>query len=161
MTREFGIAQEYQAARLSDAAAVILAAGETPNFNTRVTIEQLPWRIYPPHFGLFFETPMIALPAMRPFVVSAIVGFPGDRDHLTVIDANGRHIVSLLNAIRFHTAGKEVNVEKEFLAYRQIGFPNCMIAPVDAAVPMIFTRAFGPATYADCEAWIAQNCGKA
>ena len=76
MTKEFGIAQLYQAARLTDAAVIIVATGETPNFNTRVTIEQLPWRIYPPHFGLFFETPAIALPAKRPFAVSAIVGFP-------------------------------------------------------------------------------------
>jgi len=24
---------------------------------------------------------------------------------------------------------------------------------------MIFARAYGPDTYAKCEAWIAQNCG--
>jgi hypothetical protein len=161
MTKEFGIAQLYQAARLTDAAVIVVATGETPNFNTRVTIEQLPWRIYPPHFGLFFETPEIALPAKRPFAVSAIVGFPGERNQLTIIDACGRHVLNILAAIQFRAAGKDANAEKDFCAYQQIGFPNCMIAPVDAMVPMIFTRAFGPASYADCEAWIAQNCSKA
>jgi len=161
MTKEFGIAQTYHVARLTNAAVIIVAIGEAPNFNTRVTIEQLPWRIYPPHFGLFFETPEIALPATRPFVVWAVAGFPADIDELTIVDANGRHVVKIASAIRFQAADKDVNAEKAFLAYKQIGLPNCMIAPFDAMVPMIFTRAFGPATYADCEAWIAQNCGKA
>ena len=101
MTKEFGIAQLYQAARLTDAAVIIIATGETPNFNTRVTIEQLPWRIYPPHFGLFFETPEIALPAKRPFAVSAIVGFPGERNELTIIDACGRHVLNIRRRSNF------------------------------------------------------------
>ena len=161
MTKEFGVARTYEAARIHGAAVVIIAAGEAPYLNTRVTLEQLPWRIYPPHFGLFFETPEIALPAIRPFVVWAVVGFPADIDELTIIDANGRHVVKIAGAIQFRSAKEDVNADKAFLAYRQIGFPNCMIAPFDAMVPMIFTRAFGPASYAECEAWIAQNCGKA
>jgi hypothetical protein len=161
MTKEFGVAHTYEAARIHGAAVVIVAVGEAPYLNTRVTLEQLPWRIYPPHFGLFFETPPFGLPATRPFVVSAVVGYPADIDELTIIDANGRHLVKIVSVIQFRAAKVDVNAEKEFLAYKQIGFANCMIAPVDAVVPMIFRRAFGPASYADCEAWIAQNCGKA
>jgi hypothetical protein len=162
MTKEFGVAHLYQATRLTDFAVLIVAIGEAPNLNTRVTLEQLPWRIYPPHFGLFFETPQIALPATRPFVVWQVAGYPPGLTEIVIVDANGRHVVQLAKAIELRSATEQVNAEKAFLAYRQIGVPNnCMVAPFDAMVPMIFQRAYGPATYADCEAWIAQNCGKA
>ena len=161
MLKEFGIAHTYQAARIAGVAVAIAATGEAPNFNTRVTLEQLPWKIYPPHFGLFFEHPQITLPATRPFVVSTLVGYPTDIDDLTVIDANGRHIVKIQASMMLGAPRERINEEPAFLAYKQIGFPNCMIAPVDAVVPMIFARAYGPDTYAKCEAWIAQNCGGA
>jgi hypothetical protein len=161
MTKEFGLAHEYKAARVHGVAVAIVATGEAPYFNTRVTLEQLPWKSYPPHFALFFEQPTIGLPATRPFAISAIVGYPADLNELTIIDAAGRHVVKIEGGLSFRSAKEDVNAEKAFLAYRQIGFANCMIAPVDAAVPMIFARAFGPDTYANCEAWITQNCGKA
>jgi hypothetical protein len=160
MAKEFGVAESYQAARIHGVVVAIIAIGQAPNLNTLVTIEQLPWRIYPPHFGLFFEQPIIVLPTTRPFVVTALVGFPTDRDELTIIDANGRHVVKIGSVLEFRAAKQDVNAEKAFIAYKQLGFPNCMIAPEDAMVPMIFARAFGPDTYAACEAWIAQNCGK-
>ena len=75
--------------RLTDFAVLIVAIGEAPNLNTRVTLEQLPWRIYPPHFGLFFETPQIALPATRPFVVWQVAGYPAGLTELVIVDANG------------------------------------------------------------------------
>lgn len=161
MTKEFGIAHTYQATRIHDVAVTIVAAGVAPNLNTRVALEQLPWRIYPPHFGLFFEHPQIGLPAIKPFVVTAVFAYPADVGELAVIDANGRHAVKIGDSMAFHAAEAGINEEKAFLAYKQIGAPNCMIAPVDAVVPMIFVRAFGPDTYAACEGWIAQNCAKA
>ncbi len=162
MAKEYGVAQIYRAARAPGFPLVVIcAAGETPNLNTRVTIEQLPWRIFPPHFGLFFETPPIFLPATRPFAVWHAAGYPVGVDEVMIIDANGRHVVKIEPTLAPSPEGRDVNAGEQFLAYKQIGFPNCMIAPVDAMVPMIFARAFGPASYADCEAWIAQNCGKA
>lgn len=162
MAKDFGVAHDYQAARLTDFAILIAAVGEAPNLNTRVTLEQLPWRIYPPHFGLFFETPQITLPATRPFVVWQVAGYPAAPTEVVIIDANGRHVVKLEKTFGLRSMTEQVNAEKAFLAYRQVGVPgNCMVAPFDAMVPMIFQRAFGPATYADCEAWVAQNCGKA
>ena len=81
---------------------------------------------------------------------------------IVIVDANGRHVVQIARAIELRSATEQVNAEKAFLAYRQIGVPNnCMVAPFDAMVPMIFQRAYGPATHAECEAWVAQNCGKA
>lgn len=94
-------------------------------------------------------------------MVWTVAGFPAGLTELTIVDANGRHVVQIAKAIELRSATEQVNAEKAFLAHKQIGFPNCMIAPFDAMVSMIFQRAFGPASYADCEAWIAQNCGKA
>lgn len=161
MLKQFGVAHTYEAVRIHSVAVAVVAIGETANLNTRVMLEQLPWKIYPPHFGLFFEHPQIALPATRPFVVSSLFAYPADVGELTFIDANGRHVVKIGETVALSAAERRVNEEGAFLAYKQIGFPNCMIAPVDAVVPMIFARAYGPDTYTNCEAWIAQNCGKA
>jgi hypothetical protein len=116
MLKEFGIAHTYQAARIAGVAVAIAATGEAPNFNTRVTLEQLPWKIYPPHFGLFFEHPQITLPATRPFVVSTLVGYPTDIDELTVIDANGRHIVKIQASMMLGAPRERINEEPAFLA---------------------------------------------
>ena len=75
---------------------------------------------------------------------------------MTIIDATGSHAVKIGSAIELEKA----NAEKAFNAYQQLGVANCMIAPVDAMVPMIFRKARGPDTYKGCEDWIANNCGK-
>ena len=160
MPREYGIAQYYWSIRLGDPAVLIGAVGQAPNLNTRVSIEQLPWRIYPPLFGLFFETPEIQLPAIRPFAVTGIFPFPKGVDKLTVIDAAGRHDIEILGAFPFVAVEREMKERQDYIAYQQIGVANCMIAPADAMVPMIYSKAFGPASYPDCKAWIDRNCGK-
>jgi hypothetical protein len=160
MLKDYGIAQYYQAARLLDTAVLIVAAGQAPNLNTRVTLEQLPWRIFPPLFGLFFETPEVSLPATRPFVVTGVFPYPKGIDKLTVIDAAGRHDIAILGAFPFEPLEKEVAARQDFVAYRQTGGTNCMIAPADAMVPMIYSRAFGPAPHDECQAWVDKNCGK-
>lgn len=161
MSKDYGIAQFYQAARLTDTTVLIVAVGQAPNLNTQVTIEQLPWRIFPPQFGLFFDTPAISLPALRPFVVSAVFPYPKDIDMLRIVDATGAHKLEIFSAFPFSAVERERHLQgqKEFNAYQQIGVANCMIAPEGAMVPMIYTKAFGPAAYAECEAWIAKNCG--
>jgi hypothetical protein len=151
----------YQATRLTDTSVLIFAAGEAPNLNTQVSIELLPWRIFPPHFGLFFETPQVGLPATRPFLVWGIFPYPKGIDELVIVDAAGRHTVPILGAFPFAASERKLQEAPSFVAYRQIGVAsNCMLAPADAMVPMIYSRAFGPATQAECQAWIDKNCGK-
>ena len=152
MSKDYGIAQYYSALRVGPI-VLITAVGQTPNFNTQVTLEQLPWRIYPPLFGLFFETPAIQLPAIRPFAVSGVFPYPEKEP-----DAAGRHDVRIATAFPFVPLEREVQGREDYVAYQQIGVANCMIAPADAMVPMIYSRAFGPASYAACEAWIKKNC---
>ena len=61
-------------------------------------------------------------------MVTALVGFPTERDELTIIDANGQHVVKIGGVLEFRAGKEDVNAEKAFIAYKQIGFPNCMIA---------------------------------
>jgi hypothetical protein len=157
MSKDYGIAQYYAALRVGPI-VLITAVGQAPNLNTQVTLEQLPWRIYPPQFGLFFETPGIQLPAIRPFVVSAVFPYPEKETELTIIDAAGRHDIKIASVFPFAPLEREVQGREDYVAYQQIGVANCMIAPADAMVPMIYSRAFGPASYAACEAWIKKNC---
>jgi hypothetical protein len=161
MAKDYGIAS-YSAARVTDSLLLIAAVGVAPNWNTRVTLEQLPWRIWPPHFALYFDTPDVALPALRPFAITGLFLYPASLRQVTVIDARGRHSVEIGAGIVLDAATEDkVNAEKAFNAYRQIGVAtNCMIAPVDAMVPMIFSKAHGPDTYKGCEDWVAKNCGK-
>ena len=160
MAKEFGVAT-YTAMKVTEVLVLITAHGTAPNWNTRVTLEQLPWRIWPPRFGLYFDTPDIALPALRPFTVSGLFAYPASLGQVTIIDAAGQHDVKIGSAMMLDAAAEDrVNADKAFNAYQQIGVANCMIAPVDAMVPMIFRKAHGPDTYKGCEDWIARNCGK-
>jgi hypothetical protein len=160
MSKEFGVAT-YTAIKVADVLVLITAHGTAPNWNTSVTLEQLPWRIWPPRFGLFFDTPDIALPALRPFIVSNLFVYPASLGQVTIIDAGGQHDVTIGSAMMLDAAAEDrVNADKAFNAYQQIGVANCMIAPVDAVVPMIFRKAHGPDTYKGCQDWIARNCGK-
>ena len=162
MAKEFGVAT-YVAMKVTEALVLITAHGTAPNWNTRVTLEQLPWRIWPPRFGLYFDTPDIALPALRPFTVSSLFAYPASLGQVTIIDAAGQHEVKIGSAI---DAGRSRRGQGQCRARRSTptsrsACANCMIAPVDAMVPMIFRKAHGPDTYKGCEDWIAKNCGKA
>lgn len=37
-------------------------------------------------------------------------------------------------------------------------YVDCIIQPQGAAVPAIYTRAFGPASEDECKTWVSQNC---
>jgi hypothetical protein len=158
MAKEFGVAT-YIAMKVTEILVLITAHGAAPNRNTRVTLEQLPWRIWPPRFGLYFDTPGVALPALCEFVVSGLFTYPTSLGLVTLIDAAGEHTVKIGPAMSRDEPPEEwVNADKTFNAYQQIGVANCMIAPVDAMVPMIFGKAHGPDTYKGCEDWITRNC---
>jgi hypothetical protein len=159
MAKDFGVAN-YTARKVSEGLVLVIADGTAPYVNTRVTLEQLSWRIWPPRIGLYFDTPGAALPALRPFIISGLFIYPVSLGQVTLIDAAGEHSVKIGATISHDAPPEEwVNSDKAFNAYQQIGMANCMIAPVDAMVPMIFRKAHGPDSYNGCEDWIARNCG--
>lgn len=158
MSKHYGVGT-YRVIRIADHAILVIAEGFAPNLTTKVSIEQLPWRIFPPQFALFFDEPPIGLPALKPFVVSAVFAYPKDRDSVTIIDAAGAHEIKIGGEINWLQMEAQAD-EGQFIVYRQIGRSNCLIVPHDRIVPAIFARAFGPASQADCKAWAAQHCDK-
>lgn len=95
-TESPGVADQYSVVRLGTTVH-ITAKGTLPNMNQLVDIRQLPIRIFPPQFGLFFYTPQIVLPALRPFSLTESFGFPNDVDHLIIHDSNGPRRVEIAN----------------------------------------------------------------
>ena len=103
------------------------------------------------------------MPATRPFLVGHLSLSQACRNDLAIFNSAGAHRVPILETFPFEATDKRSGLmgAKDFIAYQQIGVPtNCMIAPDGAMVPMIYSKGFGPASYADCEDWIAKNCGK-
>ena len=50
----------------------------------------------------------------------------------------------------------------EFIVIALTGtLTQCSILPKDAIYPAIYTQVFGPATRAECQEWIKDNCGGA
>lgn len=158
MSKHFGVGR-YAALRIADAAILIVATGTAPNSTTTVTLEQLPWRIFPSRFGLFFDDAPITLPVTRPFVVTGVFAYPKDVASVTIVDALGHHQIPIAADIDMAKM-EERSDSAEYLVYRRLDSTSCLIAPSDQAVPAIYTRAFGPAPLAACEAWSSNNCGK-
>lgn len=98
MSKHYGVGR-YAALRIADPVILIVATGTAPNRTTHVTLEQLPWRIYPPRFGLFFDEAPIALPATRPFVVTGVFAYPKGVASVTIVDADGHHEIPIANDI--------------------------------------------------------------
>lgn len=52
-----------------------------------------------------------------------------------------------------------VEKDSEFIVIAVTGTNNrCSIIPKDAPYLGIYSKVFGPASYQDCEAWVASNC---
>lgn len=136
----------------------IVASGETPNLNDEVILEQLPFLIFPPMFGLFFVTQDIALPATKPFTVEIQTPFPSEPTSVRVQDADGDHSVpiAVLGAV---PSNPPPNAGNNFCVFQWIGINSMMVAKCDAIVPAVYSRVFGPDTHANCEKYIRDHGG--
>ena len=135
----------------------IIASGETPNLNDQVIIEQLPFLIRPPMFGLFWVTQDISLPALRPFTVEIRTLFPGDTDSVRIQDADGDHVVPIADIAA--PPSPPSDVENKFCVFEWIEINPHVIAEFDAIVPAVYSRAFGPDTRARCVQYIRDQGG--
>lgn len=154
MTKEFGRAT-YSAHRVNGVLHIV-ATGNKPNLQTTVTIEQLPFFIFPPEFGLYFENPPIISPVVMPFhVESAFPSYPPDVGFVRVIDAAGSHDITIDGSINI---SPPTNTDgSNFYVVEQIGTFRIRIVPGDRILPQIFRRIYGPATYQQCEAFAAEH----
>lgn len=147
----------YFAMQLADSITVH-AAGMTPHLNDLVHLEQLPVLIYPPELALYFYTPEITLPALKPFLVSASFTAKEPVSNLTVHDAGGRHSVP----VQKFTGGLGILSQAQYIVISLTGAKHmgCLVIPADQLYPAIYTKVYGPAPKAKCEAWVADNCNR-
>jgi hypothetical protein len=152
----------YKAYRLFGLVTLV-ATGETPNFNDKVDIVQLPFRRFPPIYGLVFIQQDIRLPAMRPFVYEERIVYPEGFPAISVHDADGPHEVPIAD-VQIPPMAMAASAEAEsgagFCVFNWLGRPDLLIAPCDALLPAVYRRVYGPATMADCERYVAQNGGR-
>jgi hypothetical protein len=152
-TKELGRAK-YSAFRIGDTVRVF-AMGETPNWNDKVDIEQLPFRIFPPWYALYFISPDISLPAKRPFLYQEAIPYPKEPKTIRIQDADDFHDVPIVDlAFKEVTELPPPKQEATFCVFNSLGSKELMIAPCDSPLPHIFGRVFGPATLAECEKFV-------
>jgi len=159
--RDLGRAN-YKAYRLLGVTHLV-ATGEVPNLNMKTDFEQLSFRIFPPMFGFYFVTPEITLPAKRPFVYEELVLYPRAAHTVRIQDADGYHDVPIAEVVPpdFEALTLAVDAAANYCVFSWIGINRMMIAKCDAIVPAVYTKVFGPASYAECDRYVVDNGGVA
>ena len=135
----------------------IIASGETSNLNDQVIIEQLPFLIRPPMFGLFCVTQDIALPALRPFSVEIRTLFPTSTNAVRIQDTDGDHMVPITDIAA--PASPPQDIGSHLCVFEWIETNPHVIAECDAIVPAVYSRAFGPDTRERCVQYIRDHGG--
>lgn len=159
-SKELGVA-EYSAVRVGNNVVEIVAVGTVPAVNIKVDIEQLPFFIYPPIFALYFLTPPIVLPAIHPFCYKERVSFLKDSEVITVLDADGQHVIKV-QEIEVPQIEKKFPVPTDtgFCVFSWVGTSKLQISSCDAMVPSVFSREYGPATFRECQTYVDDNAGR-
>ncbi len=135
---------EYSAYRLGTA-VFITAKGVLPNWNQIPDIRQLPIRIFPPQFGMFFYTPAIVLPTLRPFVISEPFGYPKDEKTLTMHDLDGSHVIEIADAAVHLPSVALAETAKGGVPMTAMGHGSSLQDAYDNAVAQLPTRESGVA----------------
>ncbi len=140
----------------------VTASGLKPTAQTKVTIEELPFLIYPPELGLFFETDGITSPVVLPFDIErAVTIYPASAKAVHIVDKNGLHAIHIVEKPATGSGTITDPAATQFVVYHQIGLNRYLIAKSDAIVPAIYYKVFGPDTYAACQAYVAAHTAPA
>ncbi|MBR0968504.1 hypothetical protein JQ554_30500 [Bradyrhizobium diazoefficiens] len=157
MSKVFG--EGIYSAYRQDGILHVRATGLKPTAQTIVTIEELPFLIFPPRLGLFFETDGITNPVVLPFDVER--AFPNYPAHVTVVNIVDKNGVHTINIVEKPAAAASLLIADpaaaQFVVYQQIGTDHYLIAKSDDVVLAIYYKVFGPDTYANCQAYVAAH----
>ncbi len=157
-TKELGRAK-FSAFRLGGNVRVF-AVGETPNWNDKVDIEELPFRIFPPLYALYFISQTIQQPAKRPFLYQEAIPYPKGFDTITIYHADGEDAVPIVNlGFPDVTDLPAPKANATFCVFNSLLSKHLLIAECDTPLPRIFGRSFGPATLAECEKFVKEKGG--
>jgi hypothetical protein len=151
---------EYRAHR-TGGVVTLTAIGEFPNFNDKADFEELPIEIFPPHFGFYFIQKDIGLPAKKPFCYSEVISFPTSTKSITIVDANGSHVVHIEEiGVPEPTQRKPAGSDNGYCVFALSagGTPGSLhIAQcnsMEEPLLSLYRRVFGPATHEACENYL-------
>ena len=165
-SRVLGVAN-YEARWIAKSLLVRLTAtGVLPCINYEAQLEKRPERVSPPMWDMVFIVDDYCLKALKPFSVEAIMTSRSSATSITVRDAVGEHQISILQP-REKSSEPSLLVSAsdldEYLVYAKLpkldgAHHGCIVVPADTFVTGIHYRAFGPASKADCQAFVSKNC---
>jgi hypothetical protein len=157
MPKTFG--EGIYGAYRQDGVLRVTASGHKPTPQTKVTLEQLPFLIFPPRLGLMFETDGVTSPMEVPFdIEKAFPNYPATAKYVSIADKNGLHAIDIHEKPDSHSPLKIADPnEASFVVYQQIGTMHYLIAKADDVVLAIYTKVFGPNSYAKCQAYVASH----
>ncbi|MEO9824123.1 MAG: hypothetical protein ABJF50_06865 [Paracoccaceae bacterium] len=147
----------------------LTAKGLLPCSNYIAQLEQRPERIIPPMWDMIFYVPDSCQKGLRYFDENVIMVNSSGATVISVRDASGTHEVPIQQSFDLSeeaestATAKAEDVGEQFIVYAKLprpdkGHKGCIIAPADSLVTTIHYRAFGPASYADCEMFLQTHC---
>jgi hypothetical protein len=167
MTKVLGTAQ-YEARWVQRSFLVRLTAmGTLPCSNYSAQLEQAPDRVVPPNWQMIFYIEDFCLRETKPFTEEVLMVNDTGAKTILVTDASGEHHIPIQEAnvpIPNAEALRSAADRDEYVVYAKLprpeeGHNGCIVVPADYFVTGIQYRAFGPASKADCETFVADNCG--
>jgi hypothetical protein len=157
MAKEFG--EGIYTAYRENGVVHVTASGDKPTLQTKVSLERLPFLIYPPRLGLFFDSEGITSPVVTPFEIEkAFAHYPIKSSVVNITDRHGLHVIDI--AERPVHPNPLIIADPEqaaFDVYQQIDTNHFLIAKEGDVVPAIYVRVFGPDTYAHAQAYVAEH----
>ncbi|MGP0061798.1 MAG: hypothetical protein ACLPID_21240 [Beijerinckiaceae bacterium] len=157
MSKTFG--EGIYSAYRQDGVLHVTVSGLTAEAQTKITLEELPFLIFPPRLGLMFETNGLASPAGLPFEIEKpFPSYPAATKVVSIADKNGLHAIDVVE--KPATVSPLIIsdfAEAGFGVYQQTDTEHYLIAKSDSVVPAIYSKVFGPDTYANCQGYVASQ----
>jgi len=147
----------------------LTATGLLPCFNYSAALEMRPERVFPPMWNMVFYTQDVCMTAVKPFSISQQFAMSEVQEGQSIIihDATGEVEVPIEHdgaaALSPTSDGLNGILDDLYFVYARLpkntgAYQGCVIAPVSSVVLGIYYRAYGPASKAECENWMATNC---
>ncbi len=152
MTKSYG--EGIYSAYRQDGILHVRATGTKPYLQTKVTLEELPFLIFPPQIGLFFDTDGIVSPVVLPFDVERAFSHYPQVPTVYIVDKNGGHAINIEERPPAQQTGQGDASAQAYVVYKQIGTEHYLIAKADAIVTAIYVKVFGPDTYENCQNYV-------
>ncbi|WP_299822960.1 hypothetical protein [uncultured Jannaschia sp.] len=172
VNKVYGVGQ-YSARWVQRSSLVeITTSGLLPCLNYSASLEKRPERVLPPMWDMIFYTQDVCLAAVKPFYITQQFAMDEVTDGQKVIlyDATGQVEVPIERDgdIKVSSAAEGIKrlINDMYIVYAQLPkhsgtYKGCIIGHVNSAVLGIYYRAYGPASRAECDKWLSDNCAEA